>query len=126
MHYVKLDISIWMSDRDGIQTMTSHYNLLYLALCLGSLPKKLSLLSMFHQYMMNSFWSHGSSTLKLLRFMVSCKLTLFRFLKVEERIYFRHSKKPTGSGLRCVECRIEPTCPYSAKNIIHSNLPGVG
>jgi len=37
------------------------------------------------------------------------KLSSFGNLK-----YFRRENKPTGAGMRCVECSIERKCPYSA------------
>jgi len=33
------------------------------------------------------------------------------------RAHFRASEAPVGAGTRCVDCAIEPNCPYSAKKI---------
>jgi len=31
--------------------------------------------------------------------------------------HFTRSEKPDGAGMRCVDCAVEPQCPYSAKKI---------
>jgi len=31
--------------------------------------------------------------------------------------HFRHDKKPAGAGPHCLDCGVEPTCPFSAKRI---------
>lgn len=33
------------------------------------------------------------------------------------RAHFRESEAPVGAGMRCMNCSIEPDCPYSAKKI---------
>ena len=38
--------------------------------------------------------------------------------------YFTKENKPKGAGTRCVECAVEPTCPYSAKKIYLENPEG--
>jgi len=36
--------------------------------------------------------------------------------------HFRPEQAPAGAGQRCVECAVEPTCPYSAVRLYHSCL----
>jgi len=36
--------------------------------------------------------------------------------------HFRKDQKPDGAGDRCIECRIEPECPYSANKIYMSRV----
>jgi predicted dehydrogenase len=36
--------------------------------------------------------------------------------------HFRKEQRPAGAGERCLECAIEPTCPYSAKKIYLGRL----
>jgi predicted dehydrogenase len=36
--------------------------------------------------------------------------------------HFRPENRPAGASDRCVECAVEPTCPYSAKRIYHRYL----
>jgi predicted dehydrogenase len=36
--------------------------------------------------------------------------------------HFRPENRPAGAADRCVECAVEPTCPYSAKRIYHRYL----
>ncbi|KAK4315239.1 hypothetical protein Pmani_013514 [Petrolisthes manimaculis] len=37
--------------------------------------------------------------------------------------HFRKEKKPLGGGSRCLECKVESTCPYSAKKIYLDSCP---
>ncbi|QOR34172.1 Gfo/Idh/MocA family oxidoreductase [Clostridium sp. 'deep sea'] len=36
--------------------------------------------------------------------------------------HFKHSEAPKGAGDRCVSCKIEQMCPYSAKKIYYPNI----
>ena len=57
----------------------------------------------------------SSHDLDWIRYMmgVPCqKVASFGFLK-----HFRAENKPEGAADRCVDCAVEPTCPYSAKKI---------
>jgi predicted dehydrogenase len=38
--------------------------------------------------------------------------------------HFRPSSKPPGAGTRCVECAVEPDCPYSAVRLYRNAGPG--
>ncbi|KAK3872094.1 hypothetical protein Pcinc_022815 [Petrolisthes cinctipes] len=37
--------------------------------------------------------------------------------------HFRKENKPLGGGSRCLECKVESTCPYSAKKIYLDSCP---
>jgi hypothetical protein len=38
--------------------------------------------------------------------------------------HFRKEKKPEGAGTRCLDCRVERECPYSAKKIYLERIEG--
>ncbi|MGO1527595.1 MAG: Gfo/Idh/MocA family protein, partial [Senegalia sp. (in: firmicutes)] len=36
--------------------------------------------------------------------------------------YFKEENHPEGAGQRCIDCKVEATCPYSAKKLYYKNI----
>ncbi|MGO1651726.1 Gfo/Idh/MocA family protein [Senegalia sp. (in: firmicutes)] len=36
--------------------------------------------------------------------------------------YFKEENHPEGAGQRCIDCKVETTCPYSAKKLYYKNI----
>ena len=63
--------------------------------------------------------SHGFDLLYWL-FGVQCQ-TIFSNASL---VHFTEAAKPAGAGERCIDCRIEPQCPYSARKLYISGGQG--